>query len=99
MIGQTQDEFPDGLIHHCEQVALDAVASDTGGLVRAVLSASGYAKLVAALEALIAIGKPGRRTQYLPGTVGAQAFNDAMVAYRKAQAALAAAAHKQGSGK
>jgi hypothetical protein len=46
----TQDEFPDDLIRHCEQQALEAVASDTAGLVRAVLRASGYAELVAALE-------------------------------------------------
>jgi hypothetical protein len=43
----TQDEFSDALISHCEQQALEAVAADTAGLVRAVLSASGYAELVA----------------------------------------------------
>jgi hypothetical protein len=46
----TQDEFPDDLIRHCEQQALEAVASDTAGLVRAVLRASEHAELVAALE-------------------------------------------------
>jgi hypothetical protein len=43
----TQDEFSDDLIRHCEQEALGAVAADTADLVRAVLSASGYARLVA----------------------------------------------------
>jgi hypothetical protein len=40
-------EFPADLIRHCEQEALEAVAADTAGLVRAVLRASGYAELVA----------------------------------------------------
>jgi hypothetical protein len=40
-------EFPADLIRHCEQEALEAVAADTAGLVRAVLRASGHAELVA----------------------------------------------------
>jgi hypothetical protein len=46
----TQDEFSDDLIRHCEQEALGAVAADTADLVRAVLSASGYAELVASRD-------------------------------------------------
>ena len=46
-------EFPADLIRHCEQEALEAVAADTEGLVRAVLRASGYAELVAALEGMV----------------------------------------------
>lgn len=75
-------EFPDDLIRHCEQEALDAVASDTAGLVRAVLRASGYAELVAALEEL------RERIMQGKGNVGHVALIDA---------ALAAAGHAPGS--
>jgi hypothetical protein len=75
-------EFPADLIRHCEQEALDAVASDTAGLVRAVLRASGYAELVAALEEL------RERIMQGKGNVGHVALIDA---------ALAAAGHKPGS--
>lgn len=75
-------EFPADLIRHCEQEALDAVASDTAGLVRAVLRASGYAELVAALEEL------RERIMQGKGNVGHVALIDA---------ALAAAGHAPGS--
>ena len=81
----TQDEFPDDLIRHCEQQALEAVASDTAGLVRAVLRASGYAELVAALE----------EARNLIRNLGGQHGE----LFARIDAALAAAGHKQGRGK
>jgi hypothetical protein len=78
-----RDEFPDDLIRHCEQEALEAVAADTAGLVRAVLRASRYADLVAALEQVLAepLGPNQRHLHDI------------------ARAALAAAGHKQERGK
>jgi hypothetical protein len=77
-------EFPADLIRHCEQEALDAVASDTAGLVRAVLRASGYAELVAALE---------KARDEL------ESWYDAKNVLATINAALAAAGHKRESGK
>jgi hypothetical protein len=80
----TQDEFPADLIRHCEQEALEAVASDTEGLVRAVLRASGYAELVAALKEA--------RDEL-------ESWYDAKNVLATINAALAAAGHKRESGK
>jgi hypothetical protein len=86
-------EFPDDLIRHCEQEALEAVAADTGGLVRAVLRASGYAKLVAALkEARSLLGTGKLPTSYISKTNMDKAFY-------VIDAAIAAAGQPQGSGK
>jgi hypothetical protein len=76
-------EFPADLIRHCEQEALEAVAADTADLVRAVLSASGYAELVAALE---------KARDEL------ESWYDAKNVLATINAALAAAGHKQGGG-
>jgi hypothetical protein len=107
----TQDEFSDDLIRHCEQEALGAVAADTEGLVRAVLRASGYAELVAALEPFVALAdkrdaryrKRGGNPDSFPDAhpsydISAEKLELPMGAFRRARAALAAAGHKQGSG-
>jgi hypothetical protein len=93
----TQDEFPDDLIRHCEQQALEAVASDTAGLVRAVLRASGYAELVAALE----LSRPFVRIAATQKQADASSrwYDKAVAALAAIDDVLAAAAHKQGSGK
>ena len=77
-------EFSDDLIRHCEQKALEAVAAGTADLVRAVLRASGYAELVAALEPFVSDG-PISQFEYV-------------IAKRPRRAALAAARQPQGSG-
>jgi hypothetical protein len=120
-----QDEFPDNLIRHCEQEALEAVAADTADLVRAVLSASGYAKLVAerdiawasnaglttdvlALRAknaeLVAALEEARKRILDCRDHAMFSSKDTVVKHvaellPRIDAALAAAGHKQGSGK
>ncbi len=93
------DEFPAELVEHCRDEACRASGGYSPSSVEivAVLRASGYAELVAALEN---IGK-----QMLLSEMGAEQaeYGDYEGAYetmiKVARAALAAAGHKQGSGK